>query len=144
MKHLVFVYGSLKQGMMRHKSLANQKYIGVATTEPLYAMFQLSGYPAMIDKTHPEGEKLLAQAGREIYGELYEVDMDCLNELDKIEGVSSNLYERKTVHLKDVYPVALPTTQDLFAQFHSKMAESYFYKKQIGGARECGMFWSHR
>src|SRR3954470_12551727 len=96
-KHLVFVYGSLKQGMMRNAAFRGQRYIGVALTEPLYAMFQLSGYPAMINKTHPEAEVLLKDAGKSIYGELYEVDHTCINELDKIEGCDKGLYERRNV-----------------------------------------------
>lgn len=144
MKHLVFVYGSLKQGMMRNGALRGQRYIGVARTEPRYAMFQLGGYPAMIDNTHPEGEALLKDAGRSIWGELYEVDANCIYELDKIEGVDHNLFERKTVQLQEITPFALPSCQDIFVSFHEKKAESYFYKKPIGGARDSGSFWAHR
>lgn len=143
-KHLIFCYGSLKQGMMRNKLLQGQRYIGVAITEPAYAMYQLSGYPALIKKDHPEAEMLLKDAGKQIYGELYEVDHQCVNELDKVEGCEQGLYERKNIDLKEVWPVNLPSCQEAFGTFHQKRAECYFYKKQIGGAKDCGSFWSHR
>ena len=64
-KHLLFVYGSLKQGMLRNAALRGQRYIGVAFTEPQYAMYQLSGYPAQVNKNHPEAETLLNEAVKE-------------------------------------------------------------------------------
>lgn len=143
-KHFLYVYGSLKQGMGRHQFLKGQRYIGTAITTSDYAMFQLSGYPAMINKNHPEAEVLLEKGGNEIYGEIYEVDHTCINELDKIEGCDTGLYERKFVDLKEIFPIQLPSCQEVFGAFNQKRAEAYFYKKQIGGARNCGIFWSHK
>lgn len=143
MKQLVFVYGSLKQGMMRNNALQGQRYIGIAATAPDYAMFQLSGYPALIDSTHPEAAVLLKE-GKSIWGELYEVDGTCVQELDKLEGVGTGLYQRKAIQLKDIMTYTLPSCQDTFASFIAKKAETYFYKKPIGGAKDCGQFWSHR
>ena len=143
MKHFIFVYGSLKQGMMRNNALRGQRYIGVAATTPDYSMFQLSGYPALIDSTHPEAATLLKE-GKSIWGELYEVDSTCINELDKIEGVDHGMYERKTIALQEIMTYTLPSCQEAFNSFFAKKAESYFYKKPIGGAKDCGNFWSHR
>jgi gamma-glutamylcyclotransferase (GGCT)/AIG2-like uncharacterized protein YtfP len=144
MKHLVFVYGSLKQGMMRNNHLRGQRYIGVAKTEKCYALFQLGGYPALIDSGHAEAEHLLTNRAKEIWGELYEVDAICINELDKVESVDQQLFERRTVRLEEIMPVMLPSCQEIFTSFLEKKAEAYFYKKPIGGAKNCGDFWSHR
>jgi gamma-glutamylcyclotransferase (GGCT)/AIG2-like uncharacterized protein YtfP len=142
-KHLVFVYGSLKQGMLRNNALRGQRYIGVAVTEPKYGMFQLSGYPALINEHHAEAGTLLKEP-KPVYGELYELDHACVLELDKIEGCDQGLYERRTVELKDLWPMNLPSCQEAFGPFLQKRAEAYFYKKAVGGAKDCGSFWSHR
>lgn len=142
-KHLLFVYGSLKQGMMRNVALRGQRFIGIATTQPHYAMYQLAGYPALIKNDHPEAGTLL-QEGQEIWGELYELDNACITELDKIESCDQGLYERRNIDLKEVWPSFLPSCQEVFGAFHQKRAETYFYKKPIGGARNCGHFWSPR
>ena len=138
-KHLVFVYGSLKQGFSRHNSLRGQRYIGPAQTEPHYSIYQMGGYPALVDEKHPEGPP--RNSGRKIWGELYEVDDACLIELDKIEGVDHGLYERREITLEQINPVCLPTCQDVYSRFHKRAAECYFYCKKVGGARDCNTFW---
>lgn len=140
MKHLVFVYGTLKNGHIRHGALRDQRYIGVAVTAPEYSMYQLGGYPALVDADKAAKANLPAPA-RNIWGELYEVDEGCLAELDRIEGVGSNLFERKEIQLHETHVTLLPTSGEVFNKLHRKVAEAYFYCKDVGGARDCGSFW---
>lgn len=129
---LVFVYGSLKHGMTHHNLLQGQRYVGVALTAPRYAMFQLSGYPALIDSSD----------GKRLWGELYEVTDDCVSAMDRLEGVNQDIYERRQVELDELHPVRLPRTQEAFALFDSKKADCYFYRQSVEGARNCGSFWA--
>jgi gamma-glutamylcyclotransferase (GGCT)/AIG2-like uncharacterized protein YtfP len=119
------------------------RYIGTAMTAmtaPMYAMFQLSGYPAMIDSSHPEAMDMSAL--KPVWGELYEVDIACLENLDKIEGVAHNVYERRMVELQQITPILLPTCRDVFYNiFQRKMAMCYFYRQSVAGAKNCGSFW---
>lgn len=140
-KHLIFVYGSLKQGCVRHGALRGQRYLGVAITEPEYGIFQLSGYPALVDQdTANEHGQLV---GRGIWGELYEVDEGCLVELDRIEGVSSGLFQRREIKLQTTNVAFLPTDDDVFSKLHRKTAECYYYLRSVAGAKDCGSFWCH-
>lgn len=141
-KHLLFVYGSLKHGFGRHKTLSGAVFIGTATTDKNYAIYQISGYPAMIDEKHQQGP--VRGAGRHIWGELYEVDESILIECDMVEGVSQGLFERREVELSEIHPTGLPQTQETYSDFHKKRAQAYFFKKQVGGAKDCGSFWSLR
>ena len=143
MMHLIFVYGTLKSGQIRNNVLRDQRYIGIATTEPQYAMFQISGFPALVDSVKAVADGQPAP-NRRVWGELYEVDEDCIAELDKIEGVSRNLFERREVKLDETWPSYLPTNGDVFANFFRKTAEAYIYKQSVAGAKECGSFWCHK
>lgn len=142
MKRLVFVYGSLKQGMVHNNYLANQRYIGVACTTSRYAMYKLSGYPALIDHEHPDGKSLKDGVGEAIWGELYEVSEDCVNAMDKLEGVNHDLYERRHVDLDQIHFVRLPLSQNAFDLLNGKKAECYFFRQPVHGARNCGSFWT--
>ena len=88
--HLIFVYGTLKQGGSNHRFLAGQRLVGPARTTPEYRLHLLDGYPGMVRA---------ADGGRSIAGELWEVDAACLAALDELEGVGSGLYERTGVDL---------------------------------------------
>jgi gamma-glutamylaminecyclotransferase len=142
MKHLVFVYGTLKQGHTRHNAIREQRYLGIARTEPLYGMYQFGGYPCLVDEI--TAEQSGQTAGRSIYGELYEVDDACMAELDKIEGVSHGLFERKEIKLGEVTLSHLPTNDDVFRAIASKSAIGYHFKKNLTGARDCGPLWTVR
>jgi len=133
--NVVFVYGTLKRGYSRHSSIGNQRYLGVAVTEPLYSMFQISGYPALVEET---------TLAKEIWGELYEVNEDCVAALDEIEGVSHNLFERRPIKLSQIHFANLPTNKEIFSKLHSKTAEAYFYKRDVSGCRDCGHCWTLR
>ena len=108
----VFVYGTLKRGDCRHHALANQRFLGDATTKPRYRLYDLGDYPALI----------ICDDGAEISGELYEVDDACLARLDIIEGVAEQLYQRSTV--------------DLQTPWHEKPTLTYLYQHPVGGYPE--------
>jgi gamma-glutamylcyclotransferase (GGCT)/AIG2-like uncharacterized protein YtfP len=72
---LIFVYGTLKQGFGNHRLLANQEYIGRATTPDRYTMLSLGAFPGVVDA-----------GSYRVYGEVYDVDDECLSDLDSLEG----------------------------------------------------------
>ena len=105
----VFVYGTLKKGYCRHDALSSAKFLGAATTEPLYRLFDLGSYPGMVcDKN-----------GAAVEGELYEVDDECLKNLDMVEGVSEGFYSRENVQL--------------ISPWNDQDALTYIYRKSIDG-----------
>jgi gamma-glutamylcyclotransferase (GGCT)/AIG2-like uncharacterized protein YtfP len=73
---LLFVYGTLKRGGVRHGPLEKQRFLGEARTVPGYALWDLGAYPGL---TTSEDQ------GR-VCGELYEVDRSLLCWLDAVEG----------------------------------------------------------
>ena len=75
MKHLVFVYGSLRQGQSNHHYLNGCQLLGRFDTPAEYALFDLDAYPAMIF-----GKKSVA-------GEVYMINDEVLESLDRLEGV---------------------------------------------------------
>ena len=133
--NLMFIYGTLKRGYQRHSALVNQRFLGVAMTEPKYAIYQISGFPALVED---------AVSGKEIWGELYEVGSDTLEILDEIEGVKHNIFQRSAVTLSQIHFSNLPTNKEVFNQLHKKTAEAYFYQKDVSGARDCGNCWTLR
>lgn len=132
---LVFVYGTLRRGFLRHSAIADQRYLGVAFTEPKYSIFHISGFPALVEDS---------VSGKEIWGELYEVTLDCLSKLDEIEGVSSNLFRRQPIALARYNLLNIPMTKEIFLDLTKNTAEAYYYQKDVSGARDCGHCWTLR
>ena len=139
---LLFVYGSLKQGFNRHNVLREQKYIGIAKTEPKYAMFGYGGYPALVDQTLAKNSNVTADGS--IFGELYEVDDTCMVDLDRIEGVDKGLFERKEIDLMSITMAGLPVTDDVWKRIVGKKAVAYFFKLKLNGAGDCGPLWTQK
>ncbi len=75
MQQLVFVYGTLRQGQNNHHLLAQSEWLGNYATPPIYSLYDLGAYPAVI-----EGHSVL-------YGEVYRVDDKTLQQLDLLEDV---------------------------------------------------------
>jgi len=138
-KHLVFVYGTLKRGFSRGNALREQRYIGIARTEPKYGMYGYGGFPALVDETLAEASGL--DASKRIFGELYEVDDACVMELDKIEGTDRGLFERRDVALSEITMTSLPTDDAVWGGLTRKVAQGYFFKKKLTGAGDCGPLW---
>ncbi|MFL6284189.1 MAG: gamma-glutamylcyclotransferase [Pyrinomonadaceae bacterium] len=86
-KHLVFVYGTLRQGGMRAMPciFPDSKFIGKANVGG--SLYDFGTYPGLLlDETHSP-----------VVGEVYEVGEEILNRLDDIE--SSSYYSRKQVEV---------------------------------------------
>ncbi len=114
---LLFVYGTLKRGHRRHSALATQTFLGPATTQPLYRMYDCGGYPGLVK----------SEAGRAIEGELWHVQPDGLEVLDEIEGVDTHLYRRRQVQLEPPHD--------------QQEIESYFYVRSVHGLSDAGTCW---
>jgi gamma-glutamylcyclotransferase (GGCT)/AIG2-like uncharacterized protein YtfP len=113
----VFVYGTLKRGQPRHRFLAGQNFISAALTRPLYRMFNVGDYPALVQRAD----------GRSIEGELWEVDETCVNTLDGVEGSDVGLYVRAEV--------------ELLPPFDRLSAFTYLYQRSVEGLADCGSRW---
>jgi gamma-glutamylaminecyclotransferase len=113
----LFVYGTLKRGQPRHRFLTGQMFIAPAVTRPLYRMFNVGEYPALV--RHADG--------RAIQGELWDVDDACVRTLDRVEGCDLGLYVRATVELS--------------APRDRLSAETYLYLLPIDGFADCGTLW---
>ncbi|MEO1996787.1 MAG: gamma-glutamylcyclotransferase family protein, partial [Planctomycetaceae bacterium] len=86
----LFVYGTLKRGRSRAHYLRGATLLGRAVTRPLYRLVACGDYPGLVPW----------QPGTPIQGELWEVTQQCLQILDQVEGVPSNLYQRAEVQLQ--------------------------------------------
>jgi len=79
-KYLVAVYGSLRSGMSNHHyHLSDSEYKGTFSTEPEYTLHSLTYYP---------GLKL--NGNHSVVMEVYEVDENTLNNLNRLEGYYPN------------------------------------------------------
>lgn len=86
---IVFVYGTLMKGEGNHKRfLETADFIGRGEAEG-FALYDVSFFPGIIEA---EGE--LAK------GELYQIDQETLERLDRLEGEGS-LYIRKIIKVKN-------------------------------------------
>lgn len=113
----IFVYGTLKRGGENHRVLAGQRFVGEARTAPAFRLYLLDGYPGMVP----------AADGREIRGEVWEVDPACLERLDELEGTAAGLYARM--------PVRLAPPHDALA------AETYLYRRSVAGRADLGTWF---
>ena len=84
-KHLVFVYGTLRQGGVRAMPgiFPAAKFIGQASVSG--SLYDLGAYPGL----------LLDESSSLVIGEVYEIDDEILQKLDEIEAASD--YWRKEV-----------------------------------------------
>ena len=85
-KHLVFVYGTLRQDHSNHRMMGDSYCYGVGSTRDKYSMYMTGGYPFVFS----------TGACYPITGELYAVDDDTLGTLDKMEG-HPRYYTRREV-----------------------------------------------
>ena len=124
----VFVYGTLKRGHQRNHVLADQSFVGSATTTDDYQMYDLGDYPGLVE--------VELGYGVQVQGEIYRVDQNCLRLLDQIEAVEQGLYERRKIRFDpDVVTLGLP----LMPPGDSVVA--YFYLGDITGYSGCGDCW---
>lgn len=76
---VLFVYGTLKRGGIRHGTIARARYLGAARTRAGYALYDLGHYPGMVREDD----------GGRVEGELYEVSSALVPVLDAVEGAPS-------------------------------------------------------
>jgi gamma-glutamylcyclotransferase (GGCT)/AIG2-like uncharacterized protein YtfP len=86
-KHLVFVYGTLRQGGMRALPclFPGAKFVGQANISG--SLYDLGEFPGLF----------LAEANSLAVGEVYEIDDEILRKLDEIEATS--YYGRKQIEV---------------------------------------------
>mgnify|MGYP003336220795 FL=1 len=142
MSVLLFVYGTLKQGFSRHHAVSGQRYLGTAKTKSEYCMYTLGGYPCLLNKRL--AEKRGVEANTFVYGEVYEVTQECLTDLDKIEGVEFDLFERLPVEIDSFTFVRLPLSKTVWQSVENKQACAYLFKQEINGAANCGSYCHKR
>lgn len=114
----IFVYGTLKRGRLNHGFLAGQKFVGEAETQPRYRMFDLGGYPGMVE---------VKEGGRCIRGEVWDVDAECLGRLDVLEDVRGGEYAR--------VPIAMESARSF------GVVEGYLYLWPVASRPEVGVEW---
>jgi gamma-glutamylcyclotransferase (GGCT)/AIG2-like uncharacterized protein YtfP len=88
MRQYLFVYGSLKRGQILHHRLGGKPIFQTTLKGFDCYVHPAVWYPSLIKGT------------RSIIGEVYEISPMKLKEIDVIEGVSSGLYFRESVHIK--------------------------------------------
>lgn len=88
MKHLVFVYGTLKKGYHNDFHLYDCCYYGKGTTAKKYVMLKCCGLPFVVNVKCFDSTL--------IKGEVYLIDDFTLNELDYLEG-HPNFYKRQKI-----------------------------------------------
>jgi len=113
----LFVYGTLKRGGCNHHNMAGQQFMGEAITQPGYRLYDLGGYPGMVE----------AEGGLSIEGELWDVDDECKARLDILEGIDEGEYSQEVVPL-------LPPHQD-------EVVQGYVYRWPVSGRPEVGPVW---
>ena len=86
--HLVFVYGTLRQGCCNHFLLEGARCVGAGKTAGQYAMY-VASVPFVVKDA----------AVCQIVGEVYEVDEKTLRNLDLLEG-EPHMYAREQVEIE--------------------------------------------
>lgn len=114
----LFVYGTLKRGQRAAAQLAGQRCLGPAQTAAGFALYQLDGYPGLIEEPGSDTA---------VTGELWLVDAACLLALDAYEGVSEGLYRRQSIA---IITEGLP-----------RRAETYVYARSLAGRLRIGATW---
>ena len=115
---LLFLYGTLKRGGSNHGYLRGQRFVGVARTEARYRLYDLGGYPGLVE---------VEAEGLSITGEIWEVDAEGLARLDELEDIEGGEYAREAVTLLEPH-------QD-------REVEVYRYLLPVKGCRELGTTW---
>jgi gamma-glutamylaminecyclotransferase len=114
-EHVIFVYGTLREGQWNHHLLDSSKFLGMAKTKMRYALYG-SGVPFLSR----------ADSVSHVKGEVYAVDDATLRRLDQLEG-HPDAYKREQAE------VVLQDGTELIAWI-------YFYDTAEGNLIESGDF----
>jgi gamma-glutamylaminecyclotransferase len=91
----VFVYGSLKKGFYNHYLIKGAQFVTTAvTTDSDYEMVSMGAFPGVYKGT-------TVNCRFQIAGEVYEVDDDQLEELDRLEN-NGQMYQRYQIAVKGI------------------------------------------
>lgn len=123
---LLFVYGTLMRGQTANYKLDNGHFIGEAETPPLFEMFG-QGFP-WVNIVPPEN-------GHSIQGELYFVDRQTLDEVDRYEGYPS-FYTRQKFTVR-------PLTRFRYLGDKQPQAWVYYIKERRSFMSNGGSFQIH-
>lgn len=115
----IFVYGTLKRGGLHHGLMAGQRFISCARTLPRYRLYDLGGFPGMIED---KGTPLAVE------GEVWEVDRFGLAVLDQLEGTEEGMYARVSVSLA--------------APHQGLPVQTYIYLRPVTGLPDIGAQWA--
>lgn len=113
----VFVYGTLMRGERAHSFLSGAKFIGEYRLDD-YAMYNLGWFPG-----------IYPSSGDFVFGEVYQVDLGTLQEMDVYEG-EGHLYRRTQVAVQNKAGMI-----DAFV---------YVYVREIFGDKIEGGKWNER
>jgi gamma-glutamylcyclotransferase (GGCT)/AIG2-like uncharacterized protein YtfP len=91
MKHLVFVYGTLRREEVRSMSIRFPDSTFVAEAKVSGSLYDLGAYPGL----------LLNDSNSLVNGEVYEVDDETLTKLDDFEASSNYLRKQVEISLGD-------------------------------------------
>ena len=114
---LIFVYGTLMRGQSRAAALADQRFVSEVQTQPEYRLYVCGNYPGLVEHEN----------GRSIHGELWSVNEECVERLDRIEAVDEGLYVRRSVRLMSPHD--------------QSSVQTYLYAQPTNGLRDCGDRW---
>jgi len=103
----LFIYGTLKRGGST-TTMAGQQFVSEAVTQPGYRLYDLGGYPGMVE----------AEGGLGVEGELWDVDDECKARLDILEGIDEGEYVAEQV--------PLPPHRD-------ELVQGYLYRWPVSG-----------
>ena len=117
---LVFVYGTLKRGFPLHQSLLGAEFLATAKTVPAYFLVDCYDYPGLRHASD-------SQSGQAIVGEVFRVNSETLQQLDEVECVSEDLYQRDLIQLA--------------APFESERIWAWFYVSDQFDQRIVGECW---
>ena len=92
MIHRVFVYGTLKKGFWNNPLLKGCEFLGGAVTVPTYSMISVSHAVITLFPVIRPSEN-----GKPVVGEIYTVDDEVLERLDRLEGVHKGMYRRELI-----------------------------------------------
>ena len=112
------MYGTLKTGFCRNPYLDEQQLVGPVQTANRYRLVDCGNFPGLI---------VDFENGISIAGELWKVDDECLQELDRVEDVAGGLYRRGWITLE--------TNQD-------QEVMTYIYDRDARTLPDCGHCWT--
>lgn len=109
--HLVFVYGTLKEGYRNNACLHNSKFVGYASTNNRFNMLRTTNSKAPFPVVFADGRPERAGA---IFGEVYSCPPSTVRDLDYLES-------NGTVYKRRLTPIVIANNNRTFKHTHAWM-----------------------